>query len=406
MAEIVQYQIHRKRISPFIVFLILYCLLASAYASMTIGYNPWLEFASAIVCFFYFSNRKALRFTSSRIIASIFLVLGSMYMIHGGSVAGHISMIMNVSLAVVLINLKEKWRVELFSIVSKWFSILLVLSILTWLIHFIIPLPHITIVEEAFFNVKGLVVNNYFFFKESMFFEAGADSMQRFQGMFLEPGHLGTIVVFFLICNRFDFKRKECWVFLFSVLLSLSASAYTLLAIGYLFYKASDFNILKVLGTVLFSVFLIVFFVYYNGGDNVVDNMIFTKLIREEGAIQGRVNHSILVMFNNMWSSGQDLFFGKGWEIKGEGSAGFIYFFVCNGILGCLLCFLAYYCIYFSCKSKYGFYVLIMYIISFLQRAYPYWDAFTFPFILGLPFFVKDSLFAKKNKNSTNNRSN
>lgn len=382
--------VNSKKIPNIIVFIVFYCLLASAQACMTFGNNLWVEIAAAAVCSMYFASKGAIRFTNTSIVASLLLLSASVYYIHGGSFAGYISKAMLVSLALVLINLKDAWKIELFETISRWFGILMGLSMILWLLHFFMPLPHTTAVVEM--NNVPINSYNYFLFRETMFSDYSSDIMQRYQGMFLEPGHLGTIVAVFLINNCFDFKKKENWVFLIACILSLSASSYLLVALGFVFYRFSANGNKKFVISSLILIVLIIFFANYNGGDNLVNNLIFGKLTREDGAVQSRVSLGLLAMFDSMWQSGRDLIFGKGWEVVDmeNSGAGIILFFVVNGIFGTALLILAYYSIYCCCKSRYGFFVFLIYLVSFLQRTYPYWDAFSLPFILGLPFILRD----------------
>ena len=387
------------RIPSFIVFVILYCLLASAEACMTLGSNLWIEFGVALVCLLYFVSRKALKVTKATVFASIMLIASSMYYVHGGSIPGYISKFMLVSLAVVLINVKEDWRSELWETISKWYAVIVSLSIIFWLLHLLIPLPHITTVVDL--NNFYVSSHNYFFFRETMMSEYNVNLVRRYQGIFLEPGHMGTITAFFLIVNRFDLKKKENWALFVGALLTLSASAYLLLAIGYIFHMITKGSVRKVFFALSLIAVLIVFFLSYKGGENAVNELIFEKLTREEGAVEGRVSMEVMLWFENMWRTGTDLWFGKGafFGVE-ENSAGFLLFFVCCGIVGTGLLVFSYFSIYYSCKSKYGFFLFLIYIISFLQRTYPYWDAFSLPFILGLPYII-----SKNNNKRLNDKS-
>ena len=294
---------------------------------------------------------------------------------------------MQLSLAVVLINIKNEWRTELFDKISTWFAILLSISIFAWLIHLFYPLPHTTIIEDSAWN-HPRPIYNYFLFREFDQYDDGP-GFARFQSFFLEPGHLGTIVALFLFANRFDFLKKRNIVFLLAIILSLSASAYVLVGIGSLLYRHSKKSSSKFILGVLFVFAFIFFFTFYNDGDNVVNNLIFGKLTRDEGAIEGRVTLYVIQKFNNMWSTGNDLLFGTGLFGKDEFlGAGIIIYFVQQGIVGTILLFLVYFCIYKSCKSGYGLLFFFIYLISFSQRTYPYWDFFIIPFILGLSYVL------------------
>lgn len=373
------------KISPFIVFIVFYCMLASAYACVTLGYSFWIEFAAALICYLYFESKKAFSWTTASKIASLMLVVAAFYTMRGANLAGYVGMFMTISLAVVMLSLKKEWQIELLKIVSKWFSVLLLLSIIAWLLHFILPLPHSTKIEDSDWGYS-ITISNYLLFRESVI--SGMESeVRRFQSFFLEPGHLGTIVSFFIIANQFDFKKKENIIFLICILLSLSASAYVLLALGFLFYTLSKNKSKKIIGSLILVLGVIVFFVLYNGGDNIVNELIIGKLTREEGAVEGRVSSAVLSTYENMLKSGTDMLFGKGiFEEDLLMGAGMILFFVRHGLVGVVLLILCYFFLYNNCKSRYGLFIFIIVIVSFLQRTYPFWDAFLFPYIWGLAF--------------------
>jgi hypothetical protein len=383
-------KVRNIKISPFIILLIFYCLLDSAHTTVSFNLGFRADIVVAFICFIYFNSISAIKISSSTFFASVILLIGALFYQHGGKYYVYIGIIMQVSLAVVLINVKNQWRVELFDKISNWFAILISISLFAWLIHLFLPLPHTIIIEESAWN-NPRPIYDYFFFRE---FDPNADglSFARFQSVFLEPGHLGTIVAFFLFADHFDFLKKRNIVFLLAVIVSFSASAYVLVGIGYLLHRFSSKNFFQLVIAALLLGAFIWFFAGYNGGDNVVNNLIFGKLTREEGAIEGRVTLGVVQILYNMWSTGEDLLLGKGVfgnddELLGSG---IILFFVQQGIVGTILLFLVYYCIYKSCKSRYGFLFFLLYIISFLQRTYPYWDFFIITFILWLSYVKYD----------------
>ncbi len=382
-----------NKISFIIVLVILYCFLASAGASMTLGTNAYIEFMAALLCWYYFYTNKMIKTSSVSIFSSVLLVAFAAYSVYGMWILFYVQPALRMSMAVVLLNVKSEIRVFLLQKLSSWYAILLVIAIIAWLLHFVIPLPHTSSVGDAWWDASGIRVDNYFFFKEADFVEAGADTMHRFQGMFKEPGHLGTITAFLLICNRFEFHRMENLVFLITILLSVSAAAYVLLVLGYLSLKFSEQGGKHFIPAILLVVVVILFFLSYNGGENLVGNMIFSKVTREEGAVGGRVSLAIYALFENMWATGNDLLLGKSqnllieMEDENVGAGGIVYF-VLHGILGTGILLLAYFWVYKNCKSRYGFWVFIIYIISFWQRSYLDWDAFYMPYIMGLPYFM------------------
>lgn len=393
-------RIRSVKTSPLIILLIFYCMLDSAHAIVSFNIGIWADIIVAFICFLYFNSIRAIKVTSSTILASVILIIGALFYQHGGKYYVYIGILLQISLALVLIDLKDQWRVEIFDKISKWFAILLSVSIFVWLIHLFLPLPHTTVIEESAWNISRPLYNYYFF--QEFDPNEGGFGFARFQAFFLEPGHLGTIVALFLFADHYDFFKKRNVIFIIAVIISLSASAYVLVAVGYILYKYSRNKSSQFLLGILFVVFFIWFFAEYNGGDNAINNLIFGKLTREEGAIEGRVTFKVIQVFNNMWSTGDDLLFGKG--VFGEDlfGAGFFLFFVQQGIIGTILLIFVYFNIYKSCKSSYGFLFFLLYIISFLQRTYPYWDFFIITFILGLSYVKYDQrndMFSRWHKN-------
>ena len=60
--------------------------------------------------------------------------------------------------------------------------------------------------------------------------------LPRFCGLFLEPGHIGSTACLMLYVNQFNFQKRSNFIYLFSILLSLSLAAYCLLFIGMILF--------------------------------------------------------------------------------------------------------------------------------------------------------------------------
>lgn len=122
----------------------------------------------------------------------------------------------------------------------------------------------------------------------------------------------------------------------------------------------------------------------YNGGDNAINEYIFGKITREQGAVEGRFSKQTQLVWDKAVASG-DILLGLG-TIQLKDSAGYKVYLIMNGIFGAFLTIMAYWFILRSNYSKLGFCMLAVLIISFLQRTYPFWDAFLDPYILGTTY--------------------
>lgn len=371
--------------------IIFYCILSSARACMTLGDNPYHDLLLSVICFIYFKCHGCFVVKTKNFFASIALVIASVYTMHGdGSFAGHLAMLFMVFIPSMLICLKNEIKIELLETLSEWFAILSFLSAVAWGLHLLgISLPHNSQVIETTINVYGARVDNYYLFREvhNLSPYINTSNLSRFNGFCLEPGHMGTISVFFLFANRFDFARKHNLVFLFVILITMSAAAYSLTIVGYIFYKIScdgvnnKFKLFQSLFVVAIILFVII------QGDNTFNDVITSKFTRESGPLDGRVSDDGKLLFDNMWAS-SDFIFGYGVKAQVANSAGYKVFFIMHGLIGIVLVIFSYYLIYVTNKSKLAFYMFVLYLINYTQRTYCFWDAFLDPYILSLPSFA------------------
>lgn len=373
-----------KKILWLAVKLIIFALLlSSARACIVPLNNLYYELFLTIICFLYMNSRNMFMWKIQAVSAAILLCILSMYTMHGASVlSAYVGMFVSVLMPVLLLGLKDGVKIELFDDFSNWMAILLVFSMVFWGLYLLgVPLPHSSQTLDVEGSERYLIVDNYFFFRTSVYSNQILFEFPRFNGFFLEPGHMGTILAFFLYANGYDLKKKRNIVFIVAILITLSAAAYTITIIGYVFYKAASGSLKNTVRALLLVGILVLVALLYNGGDNVVNDLILGKLTREEGALDGRVTYKTKLLYDKLWSSG-DYLWGLGY-VHLVNSAGFKVFFVMNGIVGVILTILSYFKIYKTAISKFTLYMFFLYMINFTQRTYCLWDAFLDPFILG-----------------------
>lgn len=367
-------------------FVVFYCFLSSARACMTLGDNQWVDMALSLVGFVLMQPQCSYQITFPKIWASLFLCFAAMYTMHGGNITGYFAQLCMVLIPIQIIFLKQEYQLNLFETLSKWYAILLVASVIWWTLWLLgVSLPNVTQKLSWQINDYGYLNQNYFLFRNEVNLSPYITpvDLYRFNGFFLEPGHTGTITSLFLFANRFDFKKKTNIVYLIIIIITFSAATYVLTILGYFLYKFSNRPskivlplILVILGVAVIS--------SYNGGDNIINEYIIGKITREQGAVEGRFSNQTQLIWDKVLANG-DLFFGLG-TIQLVGSAGYKVFLIMNGLLGAFLTIMAYWFILRSNYSKLGLCMFAVLIISFLQRTYPFWDAFLDPYILGTAY--------------------
>ncbi len=88
-----------------------------------------------------------------------------------------------------------------------------------------------------------------------------------------------------------------------------------------------------------------------------------------------------------LWGVGYDLYKK---EFKG-GNAGYKVFIVQYGYIGLAFTFLFYLLYMLQHKTKYILILFSLYGLAFIQRAYPFWEAWLIPYICSVSFYHKNS---------------
>lgn len=222
------------------------------------------------------------------------------------------------------------------------------------------------------------------------------DIFPRFNGPFMEPGHLGMMGAFLLMANTFDLKRLECKIILFSVIVSFSLAGYMLVFIGFMMsrYSEEKLSINSLILYISIGTFVILLGQNYNGGDNAFNNQILSRLeLDDQRGISGnnRTNLFVMKMFMEMWSDYSVLLFGYSpqelmlAEDHLQYSNGIQLFMVRHGLLSVILS-LSYYMITikYSSNKKYARLFFMFVIFCFVQRTYTYWFAWIICYEYGI----------------------
>lgn len=354
---------------------------------MTLGDNPYIDLVLSVIALAVVPKNYFIH-TPQRTYAAFFLAIAVMYTMVGATIAGYFAQFAMIFLPLQLIFLKGEYQVELYQWLSKWFALLLSASLVWWLLWLIgIPLPHTDVKLVWQHDDWGFIHQNFFLFQNHIALNPYrlTETIFRFNGFFLEPGHLGTVTSVFLFVNKYDFKKWTNIVFIIIIALSLSSAAYALTIIGYCFYRYTVDRWKVVLPIVGFSASLFLVS-QLNGGENVVNDVIVGKFTREQGAIEGRFSTQTKELWEQAVADGS-IIFGKGASAQLKESAGYKVFMLMNGIFGAILTLLGYWLVQRINQSRLGLCLFILMVISFLQRTYCFWDAFLDPYILGTAYF-------------------
>ena len=221
---------------------------------------------------------------------------------------------------IVILTLQEEDQVNCLECITKWMAYLLVPGFVLFVISQFISLPslgisHIGNALEENSSAGYGIYSNHFFYVKAVYF---SDYRFRFNGPFTEPGQLATMLSLLLFANQFDFKRKEVKLLLFFNIMTLSLAGYALTLIGFVLYRYyAGFSMKWVLVGAGCVLFVYLFATFYNGGDNMINNMIISRLeYDEERGFTGNNRSFGLIpyYYATMWSDRHLILYGYGKE--------------------------------------------------------------------------------------------
>lgn len=280
---------------------------------------------------------------------------------------------------------------KLLDIWTKLYAVILLVSLIAWPLALMGILPSQGIISFA--DEDGYNYMNYVLCLVNLNLQNF--DVVRFCSIFLEPGHIAMIGAFTLYANRFDFKKWTTWVILVAVLVALSLAGYVLLVLGLVLIRIQQTSISKSV-LALTGILLLLVIVYnvsisYNGGDNLINNLIIERLeLDDEKGITGnnRFIGDTDYVFDNFLSS-SDFLTGLSKdkyydyiESKYIGGAGYKLYLLEVGLLGIIITLLGYLLLVRrSLDKRFVYCFLFLYIAAFMQRAWPTSHIWLFLFV-------------------------
>lgn len=301
----------------------------------------------------------------------------------------------------IILLLKDENRRSCLLYVFKWYAWLMIPSIIT---YFIVQLTDIPSFGSLYFEGNDNMPWEYSHRKNYIFYAYSNAYNIRFNGPFLEAGHLGMMSSFLLFATGYNFKKKETWIVLASVVLSLSLAGYILLAVGFLLsrYAKGQISIKYTSLSLIFAATVYFGGILYNNGDNLLNEMIFSRLESDnEKTIAGNNRSSgvFLDLYVSMWNNKDRLLWGIGRkemriikDSKMGGGIGYEVYMVTYGLVGTIMALLFYLTFFLLEKEKRIALVFLLFIIlMFLQRTYPFWYSWIICYVYGISFYKSEN---------------
>lgn len=288
--------------------------------------------------------------------------------------------------------------------VSRWFAWLMIPALFLYVLSLFVTLPSFgTVSLSDSFESAGSdygVARNCIFLLQPI----NSGSFTRFRGPFLEPGHLGMMCAFLLFANRHDYRKKHNLILLISLAATFSLAGYVLWAIGFFMIRYAQ-NRIRLSNLLLYSFILLSLFAFsqlYKNGDNLINELIFSRLTYDQDkGISGnnRSGAKTTLMFAEMLGDKHVLLHGYDENeltfLKGEAGNGLKYYLVVHGLIGLLLAFVYYLSLLFISKNKKIAVLSFLFVfLMFIQRTYPFWFSWImcYNYMIDIPFAARPKI--------------
>lgn len=282
------------------------------------------------------------------------------------------------------VMLKDEYKVDLIEFITKYYALILLISLITFILfHIGFALPN-SITEYG--DCYGDIYNYY------SFIYLGRSGPFRFQSFFLEPGHMTMGLAPLLFINRYNLKNKYVLILFIAQLFSFSLAGYLTLALGYLLQWLSS-NKRNILPLLVIPV-CVAGFIYcqkYIFQDDLLNSLILERLTNEDF---NRTSSSFTNEFNRSVDSGQ-IIIGNQYipdNLSGNGgNAGITVFLYVSGVIGLILVSLVFFYPIFIRQrvTKLTTAFLFVLLALLLQNSYPFWFCIFISLICGSTYLKK-----------------
>lgn len=266
-------------------------------------------------------------------------------------------------------------------------SILIFISLSLWLIHnFIFKIPYSLPLsyDQTLGKGEGMVFWNYIFFiqPELDYF--------RFYSVFDEPGVLGLLCTVVLFANKYNFRAKKNIVILMGGIFTFSLAFYILTFFGYIFQVLIQRKFKSLLSVLILSIGLTPFLFSIDAFKlSIIDRggNFSQSLFERNGILLDQFYENFIHTSKIYYGESLD-FLSKNPQLK-EGQS-YKFFFLEYGIIGFVFLILLYLLLIDTKRlNLYVIFLLIIFIVSFIQRPFMFtpWQIALFSMVL--PFMYK-----------------
>lgn len=369
---------------PAIVSALILFYLAEPYFmwGSTFGSIYMRTILAFIMGFCFFQHKKRL----SRLERILFiLMLGTiiMYPIIGGY---NVNFLISILPVVLLPFASESFSKDVYNHFLTIFAIVAAFGLFFWLFAMVGAIGPIRSIPP----LNPLKTSDYYVYP--FFISSTGEALTRFEGVFDEPGVMGTLCGIMLCIGKMNFKNWRSIIILLAGLASLSLFFYVIIAIYYLIYLAFE----KKSFVRLFSLILLLvgaFFVIQNVPvlqENIGERLEWNS---DKGGFSGdnRINSDVVYYYFASAAASGQLMFGiqnkEAYMADTEGSSSFLSVIILYGVVFSLL-YIGIFLLYAHYYRK-NWISFLLFTIVFLGVIYQRPNIFQFVYVFLFSYFAR-----------------
>lgn len=338
-----------------------------------------------------------------------------MKLVAGSNINSYVELCFNIIIMYALFSIDLNLLQKTSNIICKAIGAFLAISLLVYFLYILgYPLPNASIahptLDYTYISYPFLLVDDRQFMV----------LIPRFNSVCLEPGHLGTLGSLLLLSQIGQWKKWYNIIILVATIFSFSLAAYVLIVlILFIIAWTKGKNILpSIFAICAFMVTIGIGATFYNDGDNLVNELILSRLeVEDDGNISGnnRVTDEFQAEYDKFVLT-SDIFLGRGNSLEkfGFGNAGYKVFLYDYGLITAIF-IIAFYILAIlpskNHRAKIG--TFIVFLAGFWVRAIPLYYYFFVPLYIfaytdknryNLPSKEDDTTESKLDENLLNNQ--
>lgn len=379
----------------------LYSLLAYPFWHINELVMPFVFFG----CTLFFLMCAGKYFSYKRYKWVAMLALAALLLGTRGNMNGYIVAVLKLLPFCSFVFMKDEYKLRLYQFLLKAFTVLFTVSLAGWIIHLLgVGTPYYIDAygwSERRDDVQYLYENHWIFVVNLRLIDY---IVNRFSGIFMEPGYVGCLMVVFLYLEGFDYKKYSSWLFTACLLMTYSVAGLLLYIVCLILRSLNSFR--HKLGFILLFSFLLggayTFFRDYKQGENAINELLLERLSfdESEGTLTGynRTQDEFDEWFNHDFFMSLDVFFGNpaayDRRFHGEVNVGWKYYTAISGLVG-LFAYLLYLWKVSAVRGRnyYKMVLFMLYVLIFMRGHF-----FNFSLIFMMLYFMGMLIYTNPEK--------